>query len=103
LDVRRNYVELDREGAVNNAILGDPTVFHPSCGFSKDFGHNRNAVPRFIAGPAIDRQRFNALLLLTLALTNSTIAFMAVRRLRTTSVGKEDGIALQDRNLSALD
>ncbi len=76
LNVRMRYVQLDRAGAINDSVLD--TKFHPSYRFGA--GDNRNAVPRYIAGPALDQQQYNAFLLLLLALINAVIALCSMRR-----------------------
>ena len=70
LAVSLRYVELDRAGAINEEVLANPAIFHPSYGFSEN---QRNTVPRFVARPALDGQRFNAFLLLGLALVNLAV------------------------------
>ena len=70
VDVRTRYIQLDRAGAIaiNQEVLTD---FHPGYRFSD--GGERNTVPRYIAQPALAKQRFNAFLLLGLALVNATV------------------------------
>ncbi len=70
LDVRMRYVQLDRAGAINREVLANPAIFQPSYGFSDDV---RNTVPRYIARPALDGQRFNAFFLVGLASINVAI------------------------------
>jgi hypothetical protein len=80
LDVTRNYVELDRAGVINTPALKS---FHPSHGFCTDEMAHRSTVPRFIAGPALDREQSNAVLMLLLALANVTVAIVAMSLQRT--------------------
>ena len=76
VDIRMRYVQLDRAGAivVNREVL---TTFHPSYGFSED--DERNTVPGYIAQPAFARQKFNAFLMLGLALVNVAVVLL-IRR-----------------------
>jgi hypothetical protein len=82
LSVCMRYVELDRAGAINDAVLNDSALFHPSYGFGS--GKNRGAVPRYIAEPALDHERINARLLLLLTAVNTVLALVTVMRRRTT-------------------
>jgi hypothetical protein len=77
VDVGMRYVELDRAGVINHTVLDDPAIFHPSYGFSTD---DRGAVPRYIAQSALHGQRFNAFVLLGLALANVAIAAVFAKK-----------------------
>jgi len=72
VDVRMNFVMLDRAGVINEEPLKE---FNPSYGFAE--GHIRNSVPLFIAGPALDNEKRNALAGVFFAFFNTTIAGIA--------------------------
>jgi hypothetical protein len=86
ISVGMRYVQLDRAGAINHTVLGDPAIFHPTYGFSTD---DRSTVPRYIAQPALHAQRCNAFLLLGLALANVAIAAIAVFVTKNTNAGRQ--------------
>jgi hypothetical protein len=77
LEVRARYVELDRAGVINASALA---TFHPSYGFDTDEMAHRETVPRFVARPALDRERFNAILLVVVGTVNSAVAVAAIRK-----------------------
>jgi len=65
VDVCMNYTELDREGVINNDVLAK---------VRPDYAQNpRNAVPRYIAGAALQGQRVNAQLGVALAAVNALV------------------------------
>lgn len=71
LDVRANFMQLDRAGVVNQAAL---QKFHASFGFSSpDLGY-RNTVPRYVAGSALWAERRNAAFGIAITALNSLVA-----------------------------
>lgn len=88
LTVRVNFTELDRAGVINPAAL---QKFHASYGFtSPDLGY-RNTVPRYVAGPALQAERRNAVLGLVITGLNSLIAGGAWIGLRFRNRGRKRG------------
>ena len=84
LDVRMKFTALDRAGVINEEALG---AFDTSFGFAQ--GYIRNSVPRFIAGPALEKERRNALAGVCLAFINAFVAGAVWLHVRKTRPGSE--------------